>query len=174
LARSKDGGNTFENFKISESTFNPVSTKFFGDYIDIDAYNGIIRPIWMAMNNKTMSVWTALINDADLVVGVEKQRIINNYELSQNYPNPFNPTTTIQYTIPITLNSPLTKGGNTRWVTLKVYDILGNEIATLVNESKAPGIHEVTFKGDNLPSGVYIYRMTAGNYSTQKKMILLK
>ena len=171
LARSKDGGNTFENFKISESTFDPVNTKFFGDYIDIDAYNGIIRPIWMAMNNKVMSVWTALINDDELVVSVDKPKLIGKFELSQNYPNPFNPTTIIQYSIPIVeSHEPHLQ----QRVQLKVYDILGKEVETLVNENKASGIHEVTFHADNLPSGIYIYRITAGNYTEQKKMILLK
>ncbi len=171
LARSKDGGATFENFRISENSFDPVATKFFGDYVDIAAYNGTVRPIWMAMNNKVMSVWTALINDPELVVGVEKREVINNFELSQNYPNPFNPTTTIQYTIP---NKVKTMFTTSQQVQLKVYDMLGREVATLVNGKKAPGIHEVTFNANNLPSGIYIYKITIGNYSDQKKMILLK
>ena len=173
LARSKDGGNSFENFKISNNTFDPTSKKFFGDYIDIDAYNGIIRPIWMAMDNKDMSVWTALIKDDELIVGVEKRKVINNFKLSQNYPNPFNPTTTIEYQIPGG-QSNVASDFSPSNVELKVYDILGNEIETLVNEHKAPGIHEATFHGNNLPSGVYIYRLTVGNYTAQKKMILLK
>ncbi len=171
LARSKDGGTSFENFKISKSSFVPDKNYFFGDYINISAFNGIIRPVWMAMNNKVLSVWTALINDSNLVVGVEKRKVINNFELSQNYPNPFNPTTTIQYTIP---NKVKTMFTTSQQVQLKVYDMLGREVATLVNGEKAPGIHEVTFNANNLPSGIYIYKIAVGNYSEQKKMILLK
>jgi hypothetical protein len=85
------------------------------------------------------------------------------YELSQNYPNPFNPTTTIRYQLP--------KDG---MVTLKVYDILGAEVATLVNEEKIVGRYEVSFDASRLASGVYIYRLQANDYIAVKKMVLLK
>lgn len=90
-----------------------------------------------------------------------------NFELSQNYPNPFNPSTNINYSIP-----------DAGFVSLKVYDILGNEIATLVNEQKNAGIHFVRFGDENhhspLASGIYFYKLTVGNYSEIKKMILLR
>ena len=85
------------------------------------------------------------------------------YNLSQNYPNPFNPTTKINYTIP-----------KTGLVTLKVYDILGKEIATLVNEVKNTGSYIVEFNGSNLPSGTYFYRLEAGDYVNVKKMLFIK
>ncbi|HSW53546.1 MAG TPA: T9SS type A sorting domain-containing protein [Ignavibacteriaceae bacterium] len=85
------------------------------------------------------------------------------YELSQNYPNPFNPTTTIRYQIP--------KDGV---VTLKVYDILGAEVATLVNEEKVAGKYEVSFNASSLASGVYIYRLNVNEYVNVKKMVLVK
>ena len=85
------------------------------------------------------------------------------YTLEQNYPNPFNPSTTIRYQIP--------KDG---MVTLKVYDILGAEVATLVNEEKVAGRHEVNFNASSLASGVYIYRLNANDYVSVKKMVLLK
>jgi hypothetical protein len=85
------------------------------------------------------------------------------FTLNQNYPNPFNPTTTIKYQIP-----------ELSFVTLKVYDVLGNEIATLVYEEKAVGIYELTWYAANLPSGVYFYRIQAGNFLQTKKMLLLK
>ena len=85
------------------------------------------------------------------------------YELSQNYPNPFNPITTIKYSI-----------SNPGYVTLKVYDILGKEVTTLVNEEKQAGIYKVEFDASNLASGIYIYTLTADNYSDSKKLILLK
>jgi hypothetical protein len=99
------------------------------------------------------------------VTGVEHKPNTNseNYELYQNYPNPFNPTTTIRFTIPHRSN-----------VTLKVYDMLGKEIATLVDEEKNPGSYEVKFDASNLPSGVYFYKIKAGEFTQTKKMILMK
>jgi hypothetical protein len=85
------------------------------------------------------------------------------YHLLQNYPNPFNPSTKIRYAI-----------SKTAFTTLKVYSILGQEIATLINEEKAPGVYEVNFDGLNLTSGTYIYKLQAGNFVETKKMILLK
>jgi hypothetical protein len=85
------------------------------------------------------------------------------YKLSQNYPNPFNPVTKINYALP--------KSG---FVTLKVYDILGKEVATLVNEVKNVGAYSIDFNGVSLSSGVYFYRLTVGDFSSVKKMTLLK
>ncbi|HCY74397.1 MAG TPA: hypothetical protein DHV28_00615 [Ignavibacteriales bacterium] len=85
------------------------------------------------------------------------------FDLSQNYPNPFNPSTTIKFQLP--------KAG---MVTLKVYDILGNEVAALVNEEKAAGQYEVNFNASALASGVYIYKIQSGSFINSKKMILLK
>ena len=86
-----------------------------------------------------------------------------NYKLSQNYPNPFNPTTTINYTIP-----------KAEHVTIKVYDILGRELATLVNKDQQPGNYEVNFNASNLASGVYLYKLQAGSLTETKKLILMK
>ena len=102
------------------------------------------------------------------------------FKLEQNYPNPFNPVTTIRYTIPTPpSSSPLAKGRNeVGFVSLKVYDILGNEIATLVDEEKAPGTYEVEFNEAssirNPASGIYFYQLRAGGYLETKKMILMK
>jgi photosystem II stability/assembly factor-like uncharacterized protein len=88
---------------------------------------------------------------------------VNEFLLSQNYPNPFNPSTSLQYAI-----------GSRQFVTIKVYDILGREVATLVNEEKPVGKYEVEFNAVNLPSGIYFYQLKADEYSDTKKMILLK
>jgi hypothetical protein len=85
------------------------------------------------------------------------------YELSQNYPNPFNPITNIKYQIQ-----------KTGQVTLKIYDITGREIKTLVNEIKNPGSYIVTFNGTELSSGVYFYRIQSGDFVQVKKMVLIK
>jgi hypothetical protein len=85
------------------------------------------------------------------------------FKLEQNFPNPFNPTTTIQYQLPFDAR-----------VTLKVYDILGSEVATLVNEEQQAGYREVQFNGISYSSGMYVYRLTAGNYISTKKMMVVK
>ncbi len=97
-------------------------------------------------------------------------------ELEQNYPNPFNPSTTIKYTIPTPpASSPLAKGRTeVGFVSLKVYDVLGKEIKTLVNQRQYPGNYSVTFNAAGLPSGVYIYKLQAGNFEMNKKMLILK
>jgi len=85
------------------------------------------------------------------------------FELSQNYPNPFNPSTTIKYQVP-----------QNSFVSVNVYDVLGNEVRTLVREEKAAGSYELKFDAGNLPSGVYFYKIQAGNFTQTKKMILMK
>jgi len=85
------------------------------------------------------------------------------YLLVQNYPNPFNPSTTIHYEIP-----------NNGFVTLKVYDILGREVKTLVNQYESKGRYNVNFNASNLASGIYIYRLQSGSFISTKKMLLLK
>lgn len=85
------------------------------------------------------------------------------FSLGQNYPNPFNPTTQIDYNVP-----------ESSHVTLRVYDVLGREVATLVNGEKTAGSYEATFNGERLPSGVYFYTLKAGSYAATKKMTLLK
>ncbi|MBU0559339.1 MAG: T9SS type A sorting domain-containing protein [Bacteroidetes bacterium] len=114
-----------------------------------------------------------ILKESAVVVGVEDENILpDQFVLHQNYPNPFNPVTKIKYSIAI---PPLTKGR--AWaglVTLRIYDILGNEITVLVNEHKSVGNYEVEFVAGSLASGVYYYKLTSGNYSETKKMILLK
>ena len=105
-----------------------------------------------------------------LVASVPSTNNPREFELFQNYPNPFNPATVIRYSLPVT-----------GFVTLKVYNVLGREVATLVNEQKAPGIYTVTWNASNLASGVYYYRLTAfpsvgsgQGYVETKKMILVR
>ncbi|MCX6162637.1 MAG: T9SS type A sorting domain-containing protein, partial [Ignavibacteriae bacterium] len=86
-----------------------------------------------------------------------------NYKLSQNYPNPFNPSTAIRYDLP--------KAG---FVKLTVFDALGREVESLVNERQSAGTYEVTFSGMNYPSGVYFYRLQSGDYTDTKRLLLLK
>jgi hypothetical protein len=101
------------------------------------------------------------------------------FVLYQNYPNPFNPVTKIKFEIPQTpLNPPFAKGGTERseggFVKLIVYDAIGQEKAVLINQSLQPGTYEVEWSGADYPSGIYFYKLTAGNFSDVKKMILIK
>ena len=109
----------------------------------------------------------AVFNEGGIVSVNEKDKLkrslLSSFQLSQNYPNPFNPSTKIRYSIPQSSN-----------VVIKVFDILGNEIETLVNEEKPVGVYEVEFEGGNLSSGVYFYQLTAGNFIEMKKMLLIK
>ena len=94
---------------------------------------------------------------------LSSEQISKRFALEQNYPNPFNPTTTIVYSIP-----------ENAFVTMKVYDILGKEITTLINERKSAGNYSINFNASNLPSGVYFYRMQAESFVSTKKFVLLK
>ena len=100
----------------------------------------------------------------NLLVAVKnKTNTVLDFTLKQNYPNPFNPITNIQYSV-----------NSIQKVTLKVHDLLGREIAILVNEEKEPGVYKVEFDGSNLPGGIYFYQLKAGNFVETKEMVLLK
>lgn len=260
VARSIDGGESFMNFKVSQSSFTPNAGIFFGDYSNIAAWNGMVYPIWMRFDGNNLSVWTAKINDSSYIVPVEltyfrstvqngnvtlswrtatevnnngfeiqramitkyneqvprqyntiafvkgngttagenyysftdrpdmsglyyyrlKQIDFNgdinyseeievnlnvaiNFKLDQNYPNPFNPATTISYELPFS-----------SFVTLKVYDVLGKEVAVLIDREQTAGVHEFDFDAGELAGGIYLYKLTAGLFEQTKKMILLR
>jgi len=103
--------------------------------------------------------------DLNLVTDVvnDQPQIVNEFLLSQNYPNPFNPTTKISWQSPVSVNQ-----------TIKIYDIAGKEVATLISEYRLAGKNEVEFDASNLSSGIYFYKLTAGNISKTKKMLVLK
>ncbi|MGC8596011.1 MAG: T9SS type A sorting domain-containing protein [Candidatus Kryptoniota bacterium] len=127
---------------------------------------GVAGNLWMAFcgisdnGNTDVFVYGDPLTSVHETSGMSSQ---TDFYLTQNYPNPFNPTTQIKYSIPT--NS---------FVTLKVYDALGREVETLVDEPQAAGYHEVKFDGSRLTSGVYFYRLTVGNYTSVKKLMLVK
>ncbi len=110
------------------------------------------------------------------VANENRNEIPTKYDLSQNYPNPFNPTTTIAYSIPsVIARSPANDGKQSAVnVTLIVYNILGQKVATLVNKQLSPGNYSTKFNATNLSSGIYFYRLQAGSFVATKKMILMK
>lgn len=122
-------------------------------------YTKIYNPMWQ-YNTRHNGVF----GDIPIVgIPVANNNIPDKFELLQNYPNPFNPVTNIKYTI-----------SNNSFINLKVYDILGKEIKTLVNEYKKAGAYEVSFSAQNLPSGIYFYRLNSGDFSDTKIMTLIK
>ncbi len=142
------------------------------------------QPTVLVNGNKVFFTWSDARNegrgydiygsifDLSKVVSVdnyEKVNLPNQFSLSQNYPNPFNPTTKIKFTIPVeTGHAPSLR------ISLKVYDILGKEVATLVNEEKPAGNYEIEFDGSNLSSGVYFYQLSTYGGVETKKLILMK
>jgi hypothetical protein len=112
---------------------------------------------WLTADYGRIAKYTGTTSVDDEVNG------LNDFSLEQNYPNPFNPSTTIKFSIP--------ESGNT---TIKVYNLLGSEVATLLNEMKQPGTYEVSFDASGLPSGTYFYSMESGNFREVRKMIILK
>ncbi len=125
--------------------------------------------------DERVTVWSSLIGSSNFnligsfwphlpsAVEDESEDALNSYQLFQNYPNPFNPFTRIQYQVP-----------SVSHISLKVYDVLGNEVTALVNEEKSAGVYEVEFDASQLSSGIYFYKLRAGNFIQTKKMILLK
>ncbi len=147
---------------FNDTTFTDLVVPF--DEVE----NSVVHSVYVdKLNNKWFGFSNGYIvkYTGDFPSGIDEENdiIVSDFKLDQNYPNPFNPSTTISYQIP-----------QQEFVTIKVYDILGNEIVVLVNEEKPVGTFEIEFKASALPSGVYFYQLKAGEYIETKKMILLK
>jgi len=122
------------------------------------------KATWLAQRNvEYASIQSVLDHGDPLGIRETGGGVPHRFNLDQNYPNPFNPSTVISYTLPIS-----------SLVTLKVYDVLGREVQTVINELQNPGNHSVTFSARTLSSGVYFYRLQAGNFSATKRLLLLK
>jgi photosystem II stability/assembly factor-like uncharacterized protein len=141
------------------------------DIVFTDENNGWLLANQPAMNAKTRIFRTTNGGHGGIVISVdddELQVIPTGFTLSQNYPNPFNPSTKIKYSIP-------SVGTRDRVsVQLIVYDVLGKEVAILINEEKPAGEYEVEFSAEGLKSGIYFYRIQTGDFDQTKKMILLR
>jgi hypothetical protein len=182
LARSLDGGNTWTERVISDHRFKPkpipgFSSGYQGDHIALTSVSNKLYAFWMDDFFGLYQIWTCQIDLQSLGVALSEPRVPTVFELKQNYPNPFNPTTTIRFSLPsLSANQAKGRGGVGLLVILKVYDLLGREVATLVNEPQQPGERSVVFDAErlNLSSGMYFYRLTAGDYSATKSTILLK
>lgn len=177
-----------ECLRVAHNLWNSLRVPLWGPYGFADAVNlnvgwwsgsviGIDQGpiIIMIENYRTGRVWQRFMSNPDVQRGLQQanfQPVTDvkelpetpvSFFLHQSYPNPFNPTTTIRFDIP-------TRG----FVSVKVYDVLGGEVATLVNETMTAGVQNVTFDATRIPSGVYFYKLTAGSFTQTRKMILAK
>jgi len=180
---SSDGGDTWTNPEV----FTPASTPSLDfrhasivPISPVEPVDDDIITVHLAMQGDPMPASTANgwnIMPASItaqyyhftteilvvIQGNDDEIIANNFNLEQNYPNPFNPSTTINYNL-----------AERSAVSLKVYDVLGNEVANLVNTTQEAGQHNITFDASSLSSGLYIYTLNAGNFISSRKMMLLK
>jgi hypothetical protein len=146
--------------------------------------NGVVYPVSISVEAMTITLQDETGQKLNVILNSGEQVVVNDlnkiyvsgnnlpvqYSLEQNYPNPFNPSTKIRYSIP----SVTPSGVEGSLVTLKVYDVLGNEVVTLVNEEKPVGNYEVEFNASGFASGIYFYKLQAGSFNQVKKMILMK
>jgi hypothetical protein len=163
MAVSTNGGETFTNYKISESPFIPYSAIFFGDYNNISATNNIVRPIWTRLDGGSLSMYTALIDS--IFTGIEKipEKPLP-FSLDQNYPNPGKEDTWISYKVHYTTK-----------VTLMVYDIYGREVAVLFKDKTVqPGkyIEHFDISRYRPTPGIYYFSLTSSEQSLKRKMII--
>jgi len=189
VAQLPDGGSTgglddrFDFILVSQSLMNPGGVDYVegtywaygndGQHFNQQLVNPpypISEQIAFALHD--VSDHLPVVAEFDFGVVNDVESTLNTsllaFNLSQNYPNPFNPSTRISFTIPATLS------GRNQIVNLSVYDVLGREVARIISEEKAPGIYDVEFNAGDLPSGVYIYRLTTQEYSSSKKLTIIK
>ena len=172
------------NNKLVANTFNSDGEKVKSNFVVSTLENTHVRDLNFAVNdNKIMFTWSgckinessydiySAIYDLDLVTDIyENNPMVNfTFNLEQNFPNPFNPSTVIKYSIPRG-----TELYSVPQTTLKIFDILGREVATLINTKQSAGSYEVEFNANNLSSGIYYYRLQSGSFTETKKMLLIK
>jgi hypothetical protein len=167
MARSVDGGTTFQNFKISQSPFVPTATVFFGDYNNLAVHNGIVRPIWTRMDSGKLSVWTALIDTAQIprVVPSVTDAMLP-LEAVESYPNPFTNNSFVSFK----LRKPAT-------VTLSVYDITGRLVQEPIKNKRYPAgkfVERIDAARYSILPGAYIYTITVDNKLYSRKVIKIE
>lgn len=167
LARSTDGGNTWREYRVIDYNFKPspiggLGQGYQGDNIGMTSLGNTLWPVWMDNSTGIYQIWTCPI-DLTTLDAASEEGMPTEFKLHQNYPNPFNPVTTIGFTLHAS-----------SFVSLEVYDMLGRNVALLVNENLHPGVYKVEFAASGLSSGVYYYRLQADAFVQTRKMILLR
>jgi hypothetical protein len=170
--RSTDGGNTWSTpVDVTPGTGFDAAFPSLADRVDThlhivyncDPLAGTALSGTHAENNTAVMYLKVPLSALTVDVGEGGTTVPSAFTLGQNYPNPFNPSTLITYSVP-----------KASFVSIKVYTLLGEEVATLVNENRQPGSYQATFSAGTLPSGVYIYQLNAGSYTESRKMLLMK
>ena len=135
--------------------------------VSFGATNDSVQAWGVTLNQNTYASGGQILtyrNRIGVVTSTKEQtQLPTEYSLSQNYPNPFNPSTTIRYALP-----------KAQFVTLKIFNMTGQELTTLVNQQQTAGEHSFHWQAENLPSGVYLFRLQAGDFSATRKMILMR
>lgn len=179
LARSTDGGLTFTNELVSSEqtpTNIPGSNVRFGDYIDVDYVGQNVVPVWTdeRAGGFNQEIYTSEISEL-LPIEPIAGTLPDNFRLEQNYPNPFNPSTRIRFDIPPSnVYDPAITGVGGIAARLVIYDLLGREVAVLLNRELKPGRYEVEFDGTNYSGGVYFYKLITSEYTETRKMVFVK
>lgn len=151
--------------KITSSVFgNGAAASSGGDFKIVGTLGQpAIGPASNSDNTQLAGFWYTTFELVTSVEQIENDLLPTEFRLEQNYPNPFNPSTTIQFSVPQASN-----------VTIRIYDILGREVAMLIDEEYQPGQYKVIFEAGQLASGLYVYRILAGDFNESKKLMLLK
>jgi len=162
--------NQYRLLIASDSLFNTIikdtltNTSSFDLYYEVFIYSDNLYWKVRTINDGGVGPWSEVNHFNFIYTDVKTEdQLPTEFALKQNYPNPFNPSTKISYQLPVSSN-----------VTLKVFDVLGNEVATLVDEEKPAGVYEINFNSNKLASGVYLYKLQAGGFTETRKMILMR
>ena len=162
MAVSRDGGNTFDNFRISESPFLPDPAVFFGDYNNISVHNNIVRPIWTRLDGGNLSIWTAMVDSINVVIPEQQYPLKEPFTLDQNYPNPVTDVTCFSFKI-----------HETTRVSLKIFNLLGVEVASLLDDQlMTKGKYIQRFDANQLPPGIYYFSLINREQTLKRKMIV--
>lgn len=167
LSRSTDGGSSWSDYRVSNSAFKPtpiggLGQGYQGDNIGLTSAGDTLWPVWMDNSSGIYQIWTCPIRISGLT-SVQELNVPHRFKLGPNYPNPFNPTTRIKFSV-----------GSSADVSLRVFDVLGREVAILVHEQLSAGTYTVTWDAASNPSGIYFCTMHAGTYSATRKLMLVK
>lgn len=163
IAGHRNDGSNFYNLGTTTTFWSSTETStYYAFNMELNGYNSY--SLGNSFNKGSGFSVRCLKDESGTSVGGDNEKVFpTEYSLSQNYPNPFNPTTTINYSVP-----------KESFVTIKIYDVVGKEVTTIVNGNKSVGNYSIEFDASKLVSEIYFYRIQAGNFTDTKKLILIK